>query len=129
MIPLVKQYNKLLEEMRVDSNGLVVVEAERMTVTDYTYMQSLHASIAQANVATSRSARSAMADFMTQLGTVGKGYSAFVDQLRSFQNLKMETASVVLNWLTNAGVIKSIDQTAGVDLDLKKLNKSLRIKI
>ena len=126
MIKLVKEYNKTLNDMIVDGKGLVVREAERMTITDYSYMRTLHASIADANLKTSQSARAVLADLMTQLGTVGKGYSAFVDQLRAFNNADMKNAAVILNWLTKAGVIKSIDKTAGVDFDLKKLNESLK---
>ena len=126
MLPLAREYNQSVRKMIDDGKGLVVAEAETMKVSDMTYMKVLHSSIVDANLQSSQSARGIMADFMTQLGAVGKGYTAFVDQLRLFQNADMKNASIILNWLNKAGVIKSVDKATGIDFDLKKFNKQIR---
>jgi len=126
MLPLAREYNQSVRKMVEDGKGLVVSEAEPMLVSDMTYMKVLHSSIAESGMQSSQSARGIIADFMTQLGSVEKGYTAFVDQLRVFQNADIKNAAIMLNWLNKAGVIKSVDQTTGVDFDLKKFNKDVR---
>ena len=127
---LAREYNEIVRRMIDDSNGLVVAEAERMLVTDMTYMKVLHSSVAEAGIKdSSQSARAMLADFMTQLGATEKGWSAFREQLRRFQNENPTNAATMINWLSKAGVLESIDSAKGIDWNIKKFNQEIREKL
>ena len=127
---LAREYNEIVRKMIDDSNGLVVAEAEKTLVTDMTYMKVLHSSVAGAGIKdSSQSARGIIADFMTQLGATEKGWSAFREQLRRFQNENPDNAAVMVNWLVKAGVLEPIDAAKGIDWNLKKFNQEIRDRL
>ncbi|MAH47160.1 hypothetical protein CMI37_15135, partial [Candidatus Pacearchaeota archaeon] len=127
---LAREYNEIVRKMIDDSNGLVTPVAEKMLVTDMTYMKVLHSSVAEAGYAdSSQSARAIIADFMTQLGATEKGWSAFREQLRRFQNENPTNSAVMINWLTKAGVLEPIDKAKGIDWNLKNFNQEIREKL
>ena len=127
---LAREYNEIVRKMIDDSNGLVVSEAEKMIVTDMTYMKVLHSSVVEAGIADSnQSARSMIAEFMTQLGATEKGWTAFREQIRRFHNENPTNSATMINWLTKAGVLESIDSAKGIDWNIKKFNKEIRDKL
>ena len=126
MLQFATDYNQIIKKIIKDGNGLVVLEKDKILVTDMLEMRLLHSSVSDVNLNSSQSSRGILADFMTQLGASKKGYNAFVDQLRSFQNTDSKNASIILKWLTKSGVIKSMEDSTKIDYDLKKFNKSLR---
>ena len=92
MLQFATDYNQIIKKIIKDGNGLVVLEKDKILVTDMLEMRLLHSSVSDVNLNSSQSSRGILADFMTQLGASKKGYNAFVDQLRSFQNTDFKMA-------------------------------------
>jgi len=125
VIQQASDYNKIMRRIIDDSNGLVVESVDKITVVDRTYMDALNRSI-DIKGESSMSAKETLAEFMTLLSTQKKGYESFRRQLKEFLNAQPGNEFNALQWLGEAGVIKSKENQRDYDIDLVKFTDLLK---
>ena len=125
VIKMASDYNKTLRKIIDDSKGIVIDDADRITTIDRAYMQGLAQAI-QIKGEASISAKSTLTEFMTLLSTQKKGYASFRQQLKDFMNARPGNDFTVLQWLGEAGVLKSKEKSKDYDIDVEKFSDLLK---
>jgi len=128
VIDMASDYNKTMRRIIEDGKGLVVEDADKITVLDRTYMQGLDAAI-QIQGESSMAAKSTIAEFMTLLSTQKKGYASFKQQLKDFMNSRPGNELNVLQWLAEDGVFKPKEKQRDYDIDLEKFTELIKYQM
>jgi len=128
VIEMASDYNKTMRRIIEDSKGLVVEDADRITVLDRTYMEALDRSI-QIQGESSMAAKSTLSEFMSLLSTQKRGYASFRQQLKDFLNSRPGNELNVLQWLGEAGVIKPKENQRDYDVDVEKFTDLLKMQM